>query len=165
MMKNLKLDLGFALAAVLLMLMPSSVKAGDSSPILGGGNFGLGLELGDPGAWGASGKIWVNHDMAFQPAIKLGEGNTLLQLDYLFHDYGIAHPQHGLMPLYLGFGGDLSLQGTVTIGARGVAGISYMFDQANVPVDIFIQIAPTLWFYTSGTQFDVYGELGAHYYF
>jgi hypothetical protein len=59
----------------------------------------------------------------------------------------------------------LSLQGTVTIGARGVAGISYMFDQANVPVDIFIQIAPTLWFYTSGTQFDVYGELGAHYYF
>jgi hypothetical protein len=46
-----------------------------------------------------------------------------------------------------------------------VAGISYMFDQANVPVDIFIQIAPTLWFYTSGTQFDVYGELGAHYYF
>src|ERR1700677_3660035 len=103
-MKSLKRVLGFTLLMAFFIVTPSFVKAGDGSPINGGGNFGLGLELGDPGAWGASGKIWVNHDMAFQPAIKLGEGNTLLQLDYLFHDYSIAHPQHGLMPLYLGFG-------------------------------------------------------------
>ncbi len=163
-MDNFKLGLGFTLAAIFLVMSPSFVKA-DSSPIQGGGNFGLGLELGDPGAWGASGKIWINHDMAFQPAIKLGEGNTLLQCDYLFHNYSIAHPEHGLMPLYIGFGGDLSLQSTVTVGARGVAGISYMFDQPNVPVDIFIQVVPTLWFNTGATAFDVYGEVGAHYYF
>jgi hypothetical protein len=161
-MKNLKC---WALLAVLLMILPSLVKAGDGSPIAGGGNFGLGLELGDPGAWGASGKIWVNKDMAFQPAVKLGEGNTLLQCDYLFHNYTIAHTEHGLLPVYLGFGGDLSLQGLVTLGARGVAGISYMFDRTDVPVDIFVQLAPTLWFYTGNTQFNVYGELGAHYYF
>jgi hypothetical protein len=164
-MKNLKQGWVFALLAFLLMVTPSFVNAADSSPILGGGNFGIGLELGDPGAWGASGKIWVAKDMAFQPAIKLGEGNTLLQCDYLFHNYTIAHPEHGLMPLYVGFGGDLSLQGVAVVGARGVAGISYMFDRVDVPVDIFVQLAPTLWFYTAGTQFDVYGELGAHYYF
>jgi hypothetical protein len=164
-MKNFKEMLMFTLLAFCLMLVPSLSKADDASPILGGGIFGLGLELGDPGAWGASGKIWVNHDMAFQPAIKLGEGNTLLQCDYLFHNYGMVHVEHGLMPLYIGFGGDLSLQGTVTVGARGVAGISYMFNQSNVPVDIFVQLAPTLWFNTGATAFDVYGELGAHYYF
>ncbi len=161
-MKNLKC---WALLAVLLMTLPSLVKAADSSPIAGGGNFGLGLELGDPGAWGASGKIWMDKDNAFQPALKLGYGNTLLQLDYLYHNYTIAHPKSGLMPLYIGFGGDLALQNVVTVGARGVAGVSYMFDRTDVPVDIFIQVAPTLWFYSAGTQFNVYGELGSRYYF
>ena len=163
-MKSLK-GLSLALLAVLWMAAPSLVKADSSSPIVGGGNFGLGLELGDPGAWGASGKIWVAKDMAFQPAVKLGEGNTILQCDYLFHNYTIAHTEHGLLPLYLGFGGDLSLQGVAAVGARGVAGISYMFDRVDVPVDIFVQLAPTLWFFTGSTPFYVYGELGAHYYF
>jgi len=164
-MRMSKEILKFMLIAALSMAMPSFVKAGDSSPILGGGNFGLGLELGDPGAWGASGKIWVDKENAFQPALKLGNGTTLLQLDYLYHDYGIIHPKSGLLPLYIGFGGDLSLQSTVAAGARGVVGISYMFDKPNVPVDIFVQVAPTLWFYSAGTQFDVYGELGSRYYF
>jgi hypothetical protein len=160
-MKNLKC---WALLAVLLMTLTTVAKAGDS-PIAGGGNFGLGLELGDPGAWGASGKIWVDKDNAFQPAVKLGNGNTLLQLDYLLHNYGIIHPKNGLLPIYYGVGGDLSLQSTVTVGARGVVGISYMFDQPTVPVDIFVQLAPTLWFYTGATQFYVYGEVGSRYYF
>jgi hypothetical protein len=159
-----KWSLKFAVM-LFLMMAPCWVHAGDSSPILGGGNFGLGLELGDPGAWGASGKIWVDQNDAFQPAIKLGEGSTLLQLDYLFHNYGVIHPKTGLLPIYYGIGGDLSLQSTVTVGARGVVGITYLFDQTNVPVDIFVQLAPTLWFYSAGTQFDVYGELGSRYYF
>jgi hypothetical protein len=33
-------------------------------------------------------------------------------------------------------------------------------------VDIYLQAVPTIWFPTGGeTIFDVYGELGAHYYF
>jgi hypothetical protein len=164
-MTGLKRGWVLAVVVVGLMMAPSLVKAEDSAPIMGGGNFGLGLELGDPGAWGASGKVWVDKNNAFQPAIKLGEGTTLLQLDYLFHNYGVIHPKTGLLPVYYGIGGDLSLQTNVAVGARGVVGITYLFDQANVPVDIFVQLAPTIWFYSAGAQFDLYGELGSRYYF
>lgn len=157
------------LAMLVLLLgfvgMPLLAKAGDS-PIAGGGNFGLGLELGDPGTWGAVGKIWVDKQNAFQPAIKLGDGATLLQLDYLWHDYDVIHPKQGLMPLYFGAGGDLNLQGSVAVGARGVVGISYMFDKPTVPVDIYVQVVPEIWFYSGGVStFYLYGDIGSRYYF
>lgn len=136
------------------------------SPIAGGGNFGIGIELGDPGTWGASGKLWVDDNSAFQPALKLGNGATLLQLDYLWHDYGVIHPKKGRMPFYIGFGGDLNLTDSVAIGPRGVVGISYQFDREDVPVDIYVQAVPELWFYSGGiSQFYLYGEIGSHYYF
>jgi hypothetical protein len=154
--------------AVFLGLVHSGSWADEAKkegPVIGGGDIGLGLELGGPSAWGVSGKLWVDRNSAFQPAIKLGESTSILQLDYLIHNYTIAHPKSGLMPFYLGFGGNLILQNNVYIGARGVGGLSYIFDKVDVPVDIFIQLAPTLWFYTSGSHFDLYGEVGAHYYF
>jgi hypothetical protein len=89
-----------------------------------------------------------------------------LQLDYLYHNYSIIHLKEGSMPLYVGFGGDLALQSSVAIAPRGIVGISYIFDKPNVPVDIYLQLAPTLWFYSGGiSQFYVYGELGSRYYF
>jgi hypothetical protein len=73
---------------------------------------------------------------------------------------------NGEMPLYIGVGGDLLLQTTVQIAGRVPVGISYIFDKKNVPVDIYLQAVPTLWFFSGGlTSFDIYGELGAHYYF
>ncbi len=148
-----------------LIWMPVRVLAGDS-PILGGGNFGLGLELGDPGAWGAVGKIWIDKANAFQPAVKIGDGLTLLQLDYLWHDYDVIHPEHGLMPLYFGVGGDLDLQSNVAVGARGVVGISYLFNRVDVPVDIYVQLVPEIWFYSGGvSNFQLYGNIGSRYYF
>jgi hypothetical protein len=149
-----------------VVLGPASLMAGDS-PIAGGGNFGLGLELGDPGTWGAVGKIWIDKNNAFQPAVKLGEaGTALLQLDYLWHDYDVIHPKQGLMPLYFGVGGDLSLQTPVAIGARGVVGISYMFNKQDVPVDIYVQVVPEIWFYSGGiSTFYLYGNVGSRYYF
>lgn len=160
MFKNIKslLLLGF-------ISLPFVAFAGES-PIKGGGNFGIGLELGDPGSWGAVGKIWIDQENAFQPAVKLGGGNALLQLDYLWHDYDVIHPKQGLMPVYFGAGGDLSLQNTVAFGARGVVGISYLFDRENVPVDIYIQVVPEIWFYSGGVSaFHLYGDLGSRYYF
>lgn len=152
--------------AVGMALMAAGVWADESSPIKGGGNFGLGLELGDPGTWGAVGKIWIDRENAFQSAVKLGNGNALLQLDYLWHDYDVIHPKQGLMPLYFGFGGDLSLQGNVTVGARGVVGISYMFNRSNVPVDIYVQLVPEIWFGNGGTSpLFIYGNVGSRYYF
>ncbi len=157
--------LHWGLFFVFFAAMPFSALAGDS-PILGGGNFGLGLEVGDPGAWGAVGKIWIDKQNAFQPAIKLGDGSTLLQLDYLWHDYDVIHPANGLMPLYFGVGGDLNAQGSVAVGPRGVIGISYMFNKVDVPVDIYVQVVPEIWFYSGGVStFYLYGDVGSRYYF
>ena len=143
----------------------ASAWAGDS-PVKGGGNFGIGLELGDPGTWGAVGKIWLDKVNAFQPAVKLGNGAALLQLDYLWHDYDVIHPKKGWMPLYFGAGGDLSLQNSVALGARGVVGISYMFNDVQVPVDIYVQVVPEIWFYSGGVStFYLYGNVGSRYYF
>lgn len=155
------------LLMAILSVAASAAKAGEP-PIRGGGPFGLGLELGDPGTWGAVGKFWIDRENAIQPAVKLGNGLALLQCDYLWHEYGLIHPNQGLMPIYFGAGADLSLQTNVAIGARGVVGLSYLFDQANVPVDIYVQVVPEIWFYTAasgGTSFFVYGDVGARYYF
>ncbi len=66
---------------------------------------------------------------------------------------------------YIGVGGDLSLETPVALAARVPVGISYIFSKKNVPVDIYLQVVPTLWFYSDGASLRFYPELGAHYYF
>jgi hypothetical protein len=168
MFSNFKKSLSAALLATGLLLTPLAVRAdSDYHPTNDGGNFGLGVELGQPGTWGVTGKIWVDRENAFQPAVKFDEGGTaILQLDYLWHNFGIIQLRDGEMPLYIGLGGNLVLQNTVEIAARLPLGISYIFDKRNVPIDIYLQAVPTIWFPNGGNStFDVYGELGAHYYF
>ena len=155
------------LLAAGISLVPALSKAdGAYSPTRDGGNFGLGLELGDPGTWGVSGKVWVDHENAFQGAVKFPGGSALLQLDYLWHDFHLIHMKstEGEWPFYIGVGGDLSTNNPVQVAGRVPIGMSYIFDKRNVPVDIFIQLVPTLWL-TQPTDFYLYGEFGAHYYF
>lgn len=170
MFSNFRKILSVGLMMTGLFALPLCAKAdGDYHPSNYGGNFGLGLEFGEPGTWGASGKIWVDRVNAFAPAVKFDDGGTaILQLDYLWHNFDIIHMKDtdGEMPLYIGLGGDLVLQNTVEFAGRIPVGISYIFDKRNVPVDIYLQAVPTLWFPTGGTTlFEVYGEVGAHYYF
>jgi hypothetical protein len=138
----------------------------DYHPTNDGGNFGIGLEVGQPGDWGATGKIWIDRENAFQPAVKFDSGGTaILQLDYLWHNFDIIQIQNGELPLYIGLGGDLVLENSVEFAARVPVGISYIFDKRNVPIDIYLQAVPTIWFPDGGQAlFDVYGELGAHFY-
>lgn len=147
-------------------LVTGASIAGES-PIKGGGPFGLGLEFGNPGYFGAVGKFWIDRENALQPAVKMGDGLTFLQCDYLWHEYSLIHPTQGLMPIYFGAGADLSLETVLSVGARGVVGLSYIFDKVDVPVDIYVQVVPVLWFSTGGggTAFKIYGDLGARYYF
>lgn len=159
-----------SLAAVLLIagigFVPAGAKA-DYHPTNDGGNFGLGIEAGDPGGWGITGKIWVDQVNAFQPAVKFSAGAATLQLDYLWHNFDVIHLRgaDGEMPLYIGVGGDLVTDSTAIFAARVPLGISYIFDKRNVPVDIYFELVPTLWFYTNEATLDVYPEAGAHYYF
>lgn len=150
-----------------MVLVPVLSKAeGDYRPTQDGGNFGIGLEAGDPGTWGITGKVWIDHENAFQGAVKIPGGSALLQLDYLWHDFALIHMKstEGEWPFYVGVGGDLSLERPVAVAARVPVGMSYIFDKKNVPVDIYLQLVPALWL-TNPTSFYVYGEFGAHYYF
>jgi hypothetical protein len=132
-----------------------------------GGNFGIGVEVGDPGDWGVSGKFWVDQMNAFQPAVKFsGAGEAILQLDYLWHALAIVRSGEdgGALPIYIGVGGDLVLESSVTVAARMPLGITWIFDRRQAPIDIFFQVVPTLWFYDAGVHLNLYPEIGAHIY-
>lgn len=157
-----------SLLALGMVLVPAFSKAdSDYTPTQYGGNFGLGLELGDPGSWGIDGKVWIDRRNAFQGAVKFPGGAAILQLDYLWHDFDLIHIKNGQgeWPFYIGVGGDLAMDTPLAIAARMPVGVSYIFNKKNVPVDIYLQVVPTLWFYSGETQLDLYPELGAHYYF
>jgi tetratricopeptide (TPR) repeat protein len=136
----------------------------ENSPIVGGGNFGIGLDFGGPGTWGATGKYWMDDKNAFQGAIKL-DGGTLLQLEYLWHDYDLIHPSQGAFPFYIGVGGDLGLGGgSVAVAVCAPIGITYLFQKKTVPIDIFVEVVPTIWI-TGGINFQLYGDIGSRFYF
>lgn len=143
----------------------SSAQAAENSPIIGGGNFGIGLQFGGPGDWGASGKYWLDEKDAFQGAVKIG-GGTVLQLQYLWHDYDLIHPSQGAFPFYIGVGGDLGLGGgSVAVAGCVPVGLTYLFQKKSAPLDIFVEAVPTLWFFSGGTSFQIYGNVGARFYF
>jgi hypothetical protein len=107
----------------------------------------------------------LDHESALQPSVKIGAG-TVLQLDYLYHDYDVIRPKGGLMPIYFGAGGGLAVGGGVAIEARGLVGLTYIFDRASLPLDIYIQVVPAFWFGGGGISgLQVYGNLGSRYYF
>jgi hypothetical protein len=166
MFSDLKKFLRISLMAAVVGLTPVICLA-DYHPTHDGGDFGLGLELGDPGSWGVDGKLWIDRVNAFQPAVKFNDGgNAILQLDYLWHNFDIVHIKNGngQLPFYIGVGGDLLLQSNSLFGVRMPLGLSYIFNKKNVPVDIYFQVVPTLWFYDNGTTLDWYPEFGAHIY-
>jgi len=166
--RNFKKVLVLSLMTLVLTSFASVSRAdGDYHPTNDGGVFGLGLEVGDPGAWGVDGKFWLDRVNAFQPAVKFNDGNAvILQLDYLWHDFDIVRLSDGSgkLPFYIGVGGDLALQSPVSAGVRVPVGVSYIFDKKNVPVDLYFQIVPTLWFYNNGTNLNWYPEFGGHFY-
>lgn len=143
----------------------STAAKGEHSPIVGGGNFGLGLDFGGPGDWGATGKYWVDDENAFQGALKIN-GGTVLQFQYLWHDYNFIRSGHGAFPFYIGVGGDLALGGgNVAFGGCVPIGLTYLFEKKSVPLDIFVEIDPTLWISSGGMNLRIYGNLGSRYYF
>lgn len=145
---------------------PSSSNSVQNSPVVGGGNFGLGLEFGGPGTWGATGKYWMDNQNAFQGAVKLEGGGTILQLQYLWHDYDLIHPSSGAFPFYIGVGGDLGLGGgSVAVAGCVPIGITYLFQKKNLPLDLFVEVVPTIWVGTGGASLQIYGDIGSRFYF
>ncbi|MEO8590527.1 MAG: hypothetical protein ABI432_14215 [Flavobacteriales bacterium] len=141
--------------------------------------FGAGLLLGDP--TGISLKYWLSDDRALDGGLAWGtvhSGYFHVHADYLFHNSGLISVSKGKLPLYYGPGlrmrtwsGDEywhhgswhdSDGSHVDLGVRFPVGLAYLFEGA--PVDIFLEIVPTLDLIPS-TAFELDGGIGARYWF
>src|ERR1039458_2248364 len=129
---------------------PPAQPRRSAEPGYGGGPFGIGVELGYPGDWGIVGKLWLSPVDALQPDIKFTGGQSILQLDCLWHSFRTLHLRSGSLPFYIGMGGDLSLTDPAEFGLRVPLGLSYIFGR-RTPRDIYAQIVPTFWI-TSGSR-------------
>jgi len=142
--------------------------------------FGLGLEFGAP--FGLTGKYFLSSNRALQFGVGTlyrwrDRDGLNVYLDYLFHPVSLVSTPSFELPLYFGFGGrvwdvddysrDERYRDTFGIGLRVPVGIA--FDFTNVPLDIFIQLAFVLDFYTGDYYRDVYGDVngsvGIRYWF
>lgn len=131
--------------------------------------FGLGIVLGEP--TGISAKLWFNDSSAMDAAAAWsfrgpnnfqGDGVFYLHADYLFHSFDVFPVNEGLVPLYFGLGGMLTLEQDPQLGIRAPVGIEYIFESA--PLEIFLEVAPGIGLFPA-TRFEVSGGLGIRYYF
>jgi hypothetical protein len=126
-------------------------------------DFGLGIILGEP--TGVSAKLWTSGENAFDFAAAWsfqGEGNLLLQADYVWHIFRLIPVESGRLPFYVGVGAEVIFSDNPVLGVRVPLGLDYLF--ANAPVDIFVELVPILRLAPS-TDFDFAGGIGARYWF
>ena len=145
------------------------------------GTFGLGLELGEP--TGVTGKLFLNPSQAIDFGIGdlyhnyyVGADGIHLYADYLWHPFELTSVDALKLPFYIGVGGrawffDANCGpndcGAEIFGVRVPVGID--FDLNDVPLDIFVQIVPTLDFYHDYANRSVYLDfdfsVGIRYWF
>ncbi|MBX3006797.1 MAG: hypothetical protein KF816_02100 [Melioribacteraceae bacterium] len=136
--------------------------------------FGLGVIIGEP--TGLSSKLWLSNNNA----LVFGVGwsvdgyrisgydynkTTLVHIhvDYLWHSFD-AIKSNREFPLFYGIGGIINRgrEYRGNFGIRGVLGIAWM--PRSTPLDIFIEVVPTLLLINS-TSFGIDAGIGARYYF
>jgi hypothetical protein len=150
-------------------------RRGGGRRYVSNGQFGVGLELGSP--FGLNGKYFLSPDGALNfgagaNGYYRGDRDGLhLYLDYLWHPISLANPAEFQLPFYIGIGGRLwnfndANDDAVAIGVRVPVGIAFDFN--NVPLDIFLQITPTLDFfsgYNDNVDFQLDGSIGIRFWF
>jgi hypothetical protein len=130
-----------------------------------GGNFGLGIIVGEP--TGVSGKLFVSNTNAIDGAVAWSFGSDTefhLQMDYLYHFRGVIKVDSGKAPIFAGLGGRFKIRDGADnkFGVRIPVGIAYHFEDA--PFDIFIEAVPVLELSPS-TDFVMEGAIGGRFYF
>ena len=130
--------------------------------------FGIGIILGEPTGFNA--KLVLNPLAAFD----LGVGwsfadpqhmgfNFFVYGDYLFHFFGLAAVPSGSLGFYCGIGGLANIRGDgVLASIRIPLGLTYLI--ANVPLDVFVEIVPSMEVYPE-TIFRGFGGIGIRYWF
>jgi len=143
---------------VLLFILLTSISIAGTP-----GKFGIGIILGEP--TGLSCKIWKSDYVAYDAALawSFGEkGNVHIHVDYLLHNYKIIRTDNSYTPIYYGIGGRIQTKDETALGVRIPVGIN--FRSRRIPIDIFLEIVPTLNIIPK-TEFDLEGGVGARYYF
>jgi hypothetical protein len=185
------------LVALSIVLAVASAEPADARPRPAGGGsmrsfsanktFGLGLELGAP--FGLTGKYFISDSNALQFGLGAiyehyyaGDG-LHLYFDYLWHPFSLVSAAEFELPFFIGVGGrfwdfdycrgrnDCGYGGSA-FGIRVPIGIAFDFN--NVPLDIFVQLVPTLDFFRGDyyryyddrrTHFGIDGSVGIRYWF
>ncbi len=127
-------------------------------------DLGVGIILGEPS--GLSVKYWTSESNALDFAVGysfMGLGTGLaIHVDYLYHVNNLIESEY-IFPVYYGFGVGLGFpdnENTV-FGARGVFGI--LWYPENLPIDLFVEIAPSFRLLPS-TALDFGFGFGGRYY-
>ena len=152
------------------------------TPFQANKTFGLGLELGDIA--GLTGKWFFapSHALDFGIGdiydtyyVNGNPGGLHLYADYLWHPFVLTKADAFELPFYVGVGGryidtnDCPAGGPCVqvFGIRVPLGITFDFN--NVPLDIFLQVVPTLDFYNNyaphSFYLDVDFTVGIRYWF
>jgi len=138
--------------------------------------FGLGVIIGQP--TGISAKLWTSSVNAFDFGLgwsiggaRIGKsaeyysgGNRVhFHMDYLWHSFEAIRSSERF-PLYYGIGGRVNGGGGYdgSLAVRGVIGIAWF--PHNTPVDVFLELAPSLQLAPS-TGFGIDAGIGARYFF
>ncbi len=158
----------YVLLLVLLGLLAAATgftQAQQTTFNIGPRDFGFGFVFGEP--TGISAKLWIGRVTALDLTAAWSfarEGRLILQMDYLFHYFGLFRLQgRGQLPIYLGIGPRLALTtDNPHLGARVPLGVSYLFP--TIPIELFVEIAPGMEIIPA-TQFDFSGGFGLRYYF
>ncbi len=124
-----------------------------------------------PNPVGANLKVWTSDRQAVSAMTSFFIGDDsrtnpsywLIQGDYLFHNFNKLDVGEGLMALYMGGGGQLTVREDAEnqFALRVPLGINYMMGSA--PIDVFAEVAPTLQLTeASALRFD--GAIGFRYF-
>jgi hypothetical protein len=131
-----------------------------------GGNFGLGVVIGDDPDVGLSFKLWTGSTTAFSGAVGVGWGrgsDADLRFSHLWHNFSLLPVTKGALSLYLGVGGRIKIN-NFALGVRGCGGMAYHFQ--GTPLDIFLELGIVVDVIREhGPGLDADLGLGLRYYF
>lgn len=131
--------------------------------------MGIGIIAGRP--TGITIKTWTHPAGAIDFSVgwsNIDESEFTGQITFLRHTFNYFEVTSGRLPYYTGLGSRFLVVDPVgapertRIGIRGVAGLSYIFE--NYPAELFIEIGPVLDI-VPATELDITGGFGARYYF
>ncbi|MFQ5600073.1 MAG: hypothetical protein ACE5G2_05925 [Candidatus Krumholzibacteriia bacterium] len=125
--------------------------------------FGLGFLFGEPA--GVNGKLWRGHDTALVGGLAwsfVDDGAADLYGDFVWHRFGLLDVDRGRLPLYVGVGARLQLDGGSRFGIRIPVGMNYLFETA--PIDAFVEFVP-LFDLAPETDWEFNAAVGFRYFF